>query len=219
MQPSRASSPTHTSNPLGEASDEKARRKQARIRDLLRLIASHHLCVWQGALHSLTMAMRVVNARARAPSMFSQGSPRASFLGAPQTRALSTARNVSQTHQACETTRRSASATRSAVGASAFFPTARPLHASALGARRSFSSARELRETAWAMVRVWATRAKAFSCHSPRQRQPLDSPSYPQSSFVYREREFLSITYRTDRRSLEAVVPAPLEIPDDNLVR
>ena len=43
---------------------------------------------------------------------------------------------------------------------------------------------------------------------------PLTSPSYPPGPYRFIDREFLIITYRTDRDALEALVPAPLEVTD-----
>jgi acetoacetate decarboxylase len=52
-----------------------------------------------------------------------------------------------------------------------------------------------------------AVRDKAFS-------MPLHSPSYPPGPYRFIDREYLIITYRTDRAALERVVPQPLEIVD-----
>jgi acetoacetate decarboxylase len=52
-----------------------------------------------------------------------------------------------------------------------------------------------------------AVRDKAFS-------MPLNSPSYPPGPYRFIDREYLIITYRTDRAALERVVPQPLEIVD-----
>src|SRR6266568_1925354 len=52
-----------------------------------------------------------------------------------------------------------------------------------------------------------AVRKKAFS-------MPLHSPSYPPGPYRFIDREYLIITYRTDRAALEKVVPKPLEIVD-----
>jgi acetoacetate decarboxylase len=43
---------------------------------------------------------------------------------------------------------------------------------------------------------------------------PLTSPSYPPGPYRFVNREFMVITYRTDRAALEAVVPEPLTIGD-----
>jgi len=43
---------------------------------------------------------------------------------------------------------------------------------------------------------------------------PLTSPSYPKGPYRFIDREFLTITYRTDIDALRAVVPEPLEITD-----
>jgi len=41
---------------------------------------------------------------------------------------------------------------------------------------------------------------------------PLESPSYPPGPYRFVDREYLIVTYRTDRDALERVVPEPLEI-------
>lgn len=43
---------------------------------------------------------------------------------------------------------------------------------------------------------------------------PLTSPAFPRGPYVFTNREFLIITYRTDPDALRAVVPAPLEIAE-----
>ncbi|NUJ81337.1 acetoacetate decarboxylase [Methylocystis sp. FS] len=43
---------------------------------------------------------------------------------------------------------------------------------------------------------------------------PLHSPSYPPGPYRFVDREYLIVTYRTDRAALEKVVPKPLEIVD-----
>ena len=43
---------------------------------------------------------------------------------------------------------------------------------------------------------------------------PLTSPSYPKGPYRFIDREFLTITYRTDMDALRAVVPEPLEVPE-----
>ncbi|TXT35880.1 MAG: acetoacetate decarboxylase [Comamonadaceae bacterium] len=43
---------------------------------------------------------------------------------------------------------------------------------------------------------------------------PLTSPAFPRGPYVFTNREFLIITYRTDPDALRAVVPAPLEITE-----
>lgn len=53
--------------------------------------------------------------------------------------------------------------------------------------------------------------AKAFA-------MPLTSPSFPHGPYRYTNREYLIITYRTDRAALEQAAPEPLEI-DEPLVR
>lgn len=47
---------------------------------------------------------------------------------------------------------------------------------------------------------------------------PLTNPAYPRGPYRFYDREFIVITYRTDREALEAVVPEPLEI-DEPLVK
>lgn len=48
---------------------------------------------------------------------------------------------------------------------------------------------------------------------------PLTSPAYPKGPYRFFNREFLVITYRTDVDRLREVVPDPLEIGDDPLVK
>jgi acetoacetate decarboxylase len=43
---------------------------------------------------------------------------------------------------------------------------------------------------------------------------PLHSPAYPRGPYRFVNREYLIITYRTDRAALERIVPKPLEIVD-----
>ena len=43
---------------------------------------------------------------------------------------------------------------------------------------------------------------------------PLHSPAYPPGPYRFVDREYLIITYRTDRALLEKIVPKPLEIVD-----
>ena len=43
---------------------------------------------------------------------------------------------------------------------------------------------------------------------------PITSPSYPKGPYKFVNREFLTITYRTDMEALRRVVPEPLEIPE-----
>jgi|SRR5271170_7372558 len=47
---------------------------------------------------------------------------------------------------------------------------------------------------------------------------PLTNPAYPPGPYRFFNREFMIITYRTDRAALERVVPKPLE-PIDDLVK
>ena len=48
---------------------------------------------------------------------------------------------------------------------------------------------------------------------------PLHSPSYPVGPYRFVDREYMIITYRTDREALQRVVPAPLEIDGDPIVK
>ena len=43
---------------------------------------------------------------------------------------------------------------------------------------------------------------------------PLTSPAFPRGPYRFTQREFMIITYRTDRDALRAVVPEPLEISE-----
>lgn len=54
-------------------------------------------------------------------------------------------------------------------------------------------------------------RARAFS-------MPLHAPAYPPGPYRFANREYLIITYRTDRAALEKVVPEPLEF-DEPIVK
>ena len=56
-------------------------------------------------------------------------------------------------------------------------------------------------------MKLKQVRASAFS-------MPLTSPSYPKGPYRFVDREYLIITYRTDKDALRAVVPEPLEIGD-----
>jgi acetoacetate decarboxylase len=40
---------------------------------------------------------------------------------------------------------------------------------------------------------------------------PLTSPSYPVGPYRFSDREYMIISYRTDREALERIVPEPLE--------
>ena len=44
---------------------------------------------------------------------------------------------------------------------------------------------------------------------------PLTQPAYPPGPYRFYDREFLIITYRTDREKLAALVPEPLEVVSD----
>jgi acetoacetate decarboxylase len=54
-------------------------------------------------------------------------------------------------------------------------------------------------------VKIADVRKRAFA-------MPLTNPSYPPAPYRFYNREYVIITYRTDRAALEAVVPEPLEI-------
>jgi acetoacetate decarboxylase len=56
-------------------------------------------------------------------------------------------------------------------------------------------------------VKIDDVRKSAFA-------MPLTSPAFPPGPYRFFNREFLIITYRTDREALERVVPEPLEITD-----
>src|SRR5579883_472212 len=56
-------------------------------------------------------------------------------------------------------------------------------------------------------MKAEAVRKSAFA-------MPLHSPSYPLGPYRFVDREYLIITYRTDREALQRVVPAPLQITD-----
>ncbi len=43
---------------------------------------------------------------------------------------------------------------------------------------------------------------------------PLVSPSYPPGPYLFRDREFLIISYRTDPEAIEQTVPEPLHAPE-----
>lgn len=43
---------------------------------------------------------------------------------------------------------------------------------------------------------------------------PLTSPSFPRGPYRFVNREYLSITYRTDHEAIERVLPEPLEAPE-----
>ena len=43
---------------------------------------------------------------------------------------------------------------------------------------------------------------------------PLTNPSYPRGPYRFIDREFLTITYRTDMEALRRIVPEPLQIPE-----
>ncbi len=44
---------------------------------------------------------------------------------------------------------------------------------------------------------------------------PLTSPGFPKGPYRFVNREYMIITYRTDRAALEKIVPEPLELADD----
>ncbi|MFE5096555.1 acetoacetate decarboxylase [Streptomyces sp. NPDC056638] len=43
---------------------------------------------------------------------------------------------------------------------------------------------------------------------------PLDAPAFPPGPYRFTDREYLTITYRTDPRALDRLVPAPLEVAE-----
>jgi len=57
-------------------------------------------------------------------------------------------------------------------------------------------------------MKVEEVRGTAFS-------MPLASPAYPIGPYVFVDREFMIITYRTDIEKLRALVPEPLEVYTD----
>jgi acetoacetate decarboxylase len=48
---------------------------------------------------------------------------------------------------------------------------------------------------------------------------PLTSPAYPPGPYRFVDREFLIIAYRTDPDALRAVVPEPLQLPGEPIVK
>jgi acetoacetate decarboxylase len=48
---------------------------------------------------------------------------------------------------------------------------------------------------------------------------PLTNPAYPKGPYRFYNREFLVVTYRTDPDALRAVVPEPLELGPDPIVK
>jgi acetoacetate decarboxylase len=60
-------------------------------------------------------------------------------------------------------------------------------------------------------MKIEDVRKRAFA-------MPLTSPAFPKGPYRFTNREFLIITYRTDREALEAVVPAPLTF-DEPIVK
>ena len=48
---------------------------------------------------------------------------------------------------------------------------------------------------------------------------PLTSPAFPPGPYRFVDREFLVVTYRTDPEALREVVPEPLQLPDDPVVK
>ncbi len=55
-------------------------------------------------------------------------------------------------------------------------------------------------------------RSKAFA-------MPLTSPAFPPGPYRSVNREFFIVAYPTDPEALKAVVPAPLEVPEDPIVK
>lgn len=60
-------------------------------------------------------------------------------------------------------------------------------------------------------MKIADVRTRAFA-------MPLTSPAFPPGPYRFVDREYLIITYRTDRAALEAVVPEPLTF-DDPIVK
>ena len=60
-------------------------------------------------------------------------------------------------------------------------------------------------------MRIDEVRKRAFA-------MPLTSPAFPPGPYRFINREYLTITYRTDPAALESVVPEPLTW-DDPLVK
>jgi acetoacetate decarboxylase len=60
-------------------------------------------------------------------------------------------------------------------------------------------------------MKISEVRERAFA-------MPLASPSFPRGPYRFINREFLIVTYRTNRDALRAVVPEPLQV-DEPLVR
>lgn len=48
---------------------------------------------------------------------------------------------------------------------------------------------------------------------------PFTSPSFPRGKFVYKNREYLVLKYRTTKTSLQSVVPEPFELPDEPIAQ
>ncbi len=60
-------------------------------------------------------------------------------------------------------------------------------------------------------MKIADVKANAFA-------MPLTSPAFPPGPYRFIDREYLIITYRTDREALEKVVPEPLTF-DEPIVR
>ena len=60
-------------------------------------------------------------------------------------------------------------------------------------------------------MKIADVRERAFA-------MPLTSPAFPKGPYRFYNREYLIITYRTDKEALEAVVPEPLKF-DDPIVK
>ena len=48
---------------------------------------------------------------------------------------------------------------------------------------------------------------------------PLNNPAYPRGPYRFYNREFVVISYRTDPEIMRAVVPEPLEVVGDMVIR
>lgn len=60
-------------------------------------------------------------------------------------------------------------------------------------------------------MKIADVRANAFA-------MPLNNPAYPRPPYKFYDREFITITYRTDPAILREVVPEPLEVVGDTVV-
>jgi hypothetical protein len=77
--------------------------------------------------------------------------------------------------------------------------------------RRVGNSASPTKPSEERVMEIEQVRGEAFA-------MPLTNPAFPPGPYRFINREFVIITYRTDRKALERVVPKPLE-PIDDLVK